>query len=82
MDIEIDSHTKISDFSSDASTEIIPDNTLQLPDIKIDNKISIAKDNIKIEVESKATVTHPENTLYLASFTKPWLDLVEKLSSK
>ena len=35
----MDSQTKISDFSSDASTEIIPDNTSQETDIKIHNKI-------------------------------------------
>ena len=78
----MDSQTKISDFSSDASTEIIPDNTSQQTDIKIHNKISIVKDNIKIELESKGTVTQPGNILYLSSFAKPWLDLVEKLSSK
>ena len=74
----MDSQTKISDFSSDASTEIIPDNTSQETDIKIHNKISIVKDNIKIELESKGTVTQPQNILYLSSFAKPWLDLVGK----
>ena len=44
----MDSQTKISDFSSDASTEIIPDNTSQETDIKIHNKISVVKDNMKI----------------------------------
>ena len=82
VEIEMDSQTKISDFSSDASTEIIPDNTSQETDIKIHNKISIVKDNMKIELESKGTVTQPGNILYLSSFAKPWLDLVEKLSSK
>ena len=82
VEIEMDSQTKISDFSSDASTEIIPDNTSQETDIKIHNKILIVKDNIKIELESKGTVTQPQNILYLSSFAKPWLDLVEKLSSK
>ena len=82
MKIEMDSQTKISDFSSNASTEIIPDNTSQETDIKIHNKISIVKDNMKIELESKGTVTQPGNILYLSSFAKPWLNLVEKLSSK
>ena len=77
VEIEMNSQTKISDFSSDASTEIILDNTSQETDIKIHNKISIVKDNIKIELESKGTVTQPGNILYLSSFAKPWLDLVE-----
>ena len=81
VEIEMDSQTKIRDFSSDACTEIIPDNTLQSQDIKIDNKISIVKDNIKIELESKGIVTHPGNILYLASITKPWLNVVKKISS-
>ena len=82
MEIELDSQTKISDFSSDASTEIILVYTSQETDIKIHNKISIVKDNMKIELESKGTVTQPGNILYLSLFAKPWLDLVEKLSSK
>ena len=78
----MDSQTKIKDFSSDASTEKILDNSSQETDIKIHNKISIVKDNIKIELESKGTITQPGNILYLSSFAKTWLNLVEKLSSK
>ena len=78
----MNSETKISDFSSDCSTQILPDNTLHSQKTKLHNKLSIIKENIKIELESKGSVPPSGNIIYLSSVNKPWLDIVEKLCSK
>ena len=78
----MDSETKISDFSSDSSTQILPDNTLREHNTELHNKISIIKENVKIELESKGTVSPCGNILYFSSVNKPWLDVVKKLCSK
>ena len=80
--IKMDSETKISDFSSDSSTQILPDNTLREHNTELHNKISIIKENVKIELESKGTVSPCGNILYFSSVNQPWLDIVEKLCSK
>ena len=80
--IKMNSETKFSDFSSDASTEILPDNTLPSHKTNIHNKISIIKDNMKIELESKGSLPPSGNILCFSAVNKPWLDIVEKLCSK
>ena len=80
--INMDSGMKISDFSSDCSTQIPPDKTVPSHNTKVHNKISIIKDNIKIELECKGCVLPSGNILCFSSINKPWLDIVEKLCSK
>ena len=78
----MDSNSKISDFSSDCSTQILPDETELPHKTKGNNKLSIVKDNIKIELESKVSVSPSGNIVSFSSINKPWLDIVEKLCSK
>ena len=79
---KMDSETKISDISSDCSTQIVPDQTVQCHDMKVHNKISIIKDNIIIELECKGCTSPSGNILCFSSISKPWLDIVEKICSK
>ena len=78
----MDSETKNSDFSSDSSTQILPDNNLREHNTELHNKISIMKENVKIELESKGSFSPCANILYFSSVNKPWLDIVEKFCSK
>ena len=78
----MDSETKSSDFSSDSSTQILPDNTFSEHKTQVHNKICVVKENVKIELESKGSVSTCGNILYFSSVNQPWLDLVEKLCSK
>ena len=74
--------TKISDISSDCSTQILPDETVKCQYTKVHNKLSVTKDNIKIELECKGCISPSGNILCFSSITKPWLDIVEKIFSK
>ena len=79
---KMDSETKISDISSDCSTQILPDETVKCQNTKVHNKLSIIKDDIKIELECKGCISPFGNILCFSSISKPWLDIVEKVFSK
>ena len=78
----MDSETKISDILSDCSTQILPDETVKCQNTKVHNKLSVTKENIKIELECKGCISPSGNILCFSSITKPWLDIVEKIFSK
>ena len=87
--VDMDSQAKISDTGSDSasdiSTEIILGTTQSSLDKKqtvLQNKLSIAKDHIKIELESKTQMCSSGNLLCASAFNQPWLDLVKDLISK
>ena len=46
----MDSEPKISDISSDCSTQILPDNTVNTDQVVLYKKISIIKDNMKMQL--------------------------------
>ena len=82
----MDSQAKISDTGSDSasdiSTEIILGTSLDKKQTVLQNKLSITKDNIKIELESKTQMCSSGNLLCASAFNQPWLDLVKDLISK
>ena len=80
--IKNDSETKISDISSDCSTQILPDETAKCHNMKVHNKLSIIKDYIIIELECKGCISPSGNILCFSSISKPWLDIVKKICSK
>ena len=87
--VDMDSQAKISDSgndsASDISTEIILGTTqssLHNKQTVLQNKLSITKDNIKIELESKTEMCSTANLLCASAFNQPWLDLVKDLISK
>ena len=87
--VDMDSQAKISDSASDSasdiSTEIILGTTqssLHNKQTVLQNKLSITKDNIKIELESKTQMCSTANLLCTSAFNQPWLDLVKDLISK
>ena len=89
--VEMDSQPKISDLgndsASDVSTEIILGTTgtqcsLHTKQTVLSNKLSITKDNIKIELVSKTEMSSTANLLCASAFNQPWLDLVKDLISK
>ena len=72
-----------SDSASDISTEIILGTTQSSQkQTVVQNKLSITKDHIKIELESKTQICSSGNLLCASSFNQPWLDLVKDLISK
>ena len=72
----------VGNICSDASTQILLDDTLQSKSTELHHKISIVKDNMKVELETKCSVSPSGNILCLSSLTKTWLDLVENLCLK
>ena len=87
--VDMDSQAKISDTGSDSasdiSTEIILGTTqssLHKKQTVLQNKLSITKDNIKIELESKTQMCSSGNLLCASAFNQPWLDLVKDVISK
>ena len=87
--VDMDSKAKKSDTRSDSasdiSTEIILGTTqssLHNKQTVLQNKLSITKDHIKIELESKTQICSSGNLLCTSSFNQPWLDLVKDLISK
>ena len=55
---------------------------LKCQNTKVHNKLSVTKDNIKIELECKGCISPSGNILCFSSITKPWLDMYEKICSK
>ena len=84
--VDMDSQAKISDTGSDSasdiSIEIILGTSLDKKQTVLQNKLSITKDNIKIELESKTQMCSSGNLLCTSAFNQPWLDLVKDLISK
>ena len=59
----MDSQTNLSDFSSYASTQILPDETFQSKSTELHHKISIVKDNMKVELETNCSFSPSGNIL-------------------
>ena len=73
---------RLSDNSSDCSTEIFLENgSVNKKEIVTHNKLSILKADIKIDLETKHSLSSNGNMIWVSSLHQKWLDLVQKLCS-